>query len=103
VSREPVAGNKITFDESGVLEMNGKKMFVGSFAVPPPPNGKTPWGNDALAEFKDAGANYLRVTLHKKPGEQMPAQRWTEAGLAEYQSYLDGLAKHGMYGWIYLY
>ena len=35
IATQAHAANKITFDESGVLEMNGKKMFVVSFAVIP--------------------------------------------------------------------
>jgi hypothetical protein len=36
------AAAQIGFDESGVMLVDGKKTFVISFALPPPPGGKTP-------------------------------------------------------------
>src|SRR3954467_6785038 len=97
------AGNKIAFDENGVLEINGKKMFVISVAVPPPPDGKTPEGKEAFAELKDGGCNYMRVTQRKRDDDPGPKPGWTPAGFEEMQKNLDALAKNGLYGWIYLY
>ncbi len=89
-------GAKITFDENGVLQIDGRKTFVVSFGMPPPAAGKTPEGKDALAELHEAGANYMRIapTVGDEPQ--------TATALARYQAWLDDAATHGMLCWITL-
>src|SRR4051812_8511999 len=81
-------GTKITFDDSGVMSVGGKKTFVVSFALPPPPDGKTPAGTDAFAELRDAGANYMRLPAVK--------ESWDDEQIATVRGYLDAAAKNGM-------
>ena len=44
-----------------VLELEGKKIFPIGFTMPPPPDGRTPGGRDAIQELADAGATFLRT------------------------------------------
>src|SRR4051812_23572731 len=67
------AGTKITFDDSGVMAIDGKRTFVISVTMPPPPDGKTPEGKDAYAELRDAGVNFMRIP---------PPEQWNDSGLA---------------------
>src|SRR5437762_297219 len=60
------AGAKVTFDENGVLQIDGKKTFVISFAMPPPPGGKTPEGKDGLTELHEAGATFARIAPDRR-------------------------------------
>jgi hypothetical protein len=88
------AATKVTFDANGVLELDGKKTFVVSFSLPPPPGGKTPEGKDGLAELRDAGANFMRIRPEKQPVE------FDEAGVAYVKKWLDSAAAVGMHCWI---
>ena len=65
-------GTKVTLDENGVMEIDGKKTFVFSFSLPPPPGGKTPEGGDAFAELKGAGVNFMRIRPTTGP-EELPS------------------------------
>ena len=60
--------NQATLNADGVLEIDGKKIFVIGFTAAPQPDGKTPSGKDAFAELADAGATFVRA------GPEMP---WT--------------------------
>jgi hypothetical protein len=90
------AATQITFDQSGVMQIDGQKLFPLSFSMAPPPDGKTPEGKDAYAELKDAGANYLRVATKKG------TERWGAAGFANIDKQLDAAAKNGLHCWITL-
>src|SRR5690349_8300762 len=105
------AASKITFDSNGVMEIDGKKTFAISFAMSPPPGGKTPEGKDAFAELRDAGANYVRVSPNAEYEKDVSEKGTTfystkvgfnEKGNSIVQAYLDAAAEHGMYGWISL-
>src|SRR2546430_10976994 len=85
------AGNKVTFDPNGVMEIDGKKTFVFSFSLPPPPGGRTPEGRDAFAELKDAGVNFMRI----RP--TTGAQDYTEEGIRTIKPWLDPAAGAGMH------
>jgi hypothetical protein len=90
------AGSKVTLDENGVMEIDGRKTFVVSFSLPPPPGGKTPEGNDAFAELKDAGANFMRIRPTTGPED------YTEAGIRTIGTWLDSAAGAGMHCWVTL-
>ena len=51
---------KITLDESGVLVVDGKKIFPINLTVVPGPDAKAPSGRPAYAEFADAGIFSMR-------------------------------------------
>jgi hypothetical protein len=90
------AATKITFDQSGVMAIDGSKIFPISFSMGPPADGGTPEGKEAYAELKDAGANYLRVAPPKASG------KWNEAAFMGVDKCLDAAARNGMYCWITL-
>ncbi len=90
------AAPQFTFDKSGVMEIDGKKIFPLSFSMGPPPDGKTPDGKDAYAELKDAGANFLRIAPPKTEGN------WNEAAFGGIDRCLDAAARNEMYCWITL-
>src|SRR6266487_5388727 len=87
---------KVTLDENGVMEIDGKKTFVFSFSIPPPPGGKTPEGNDAFAELHDAGVNFMRIRPTTGP------EKFTEADIRSIRPWLDAAASQGMHCWITL-
>src|SRR5438094_1268988 len=91
-----LAGTKVTFDENGVMNIDGKKTFVFSFSLPPPPDGKTPEGRDAFAELKEAGMNFMRIRPTTGP------QDYTEAGIRSIKPWLDAAAGQGMHCWVTL-
>lgn len=90
---------KITFDPNGVLEIDGKKTFVISFALPPPAGGKTPEAKDGLAELKDAGANFARIAPQKWPTEE---KQGSDAAMQRISAWLDAAAAAHMFCWITL-
>jgi hypothetical protein len=83
------AGHRVTLNDDGVLQIDGRPTFPIAFTMPPPPDGKTPAGRDALEELHDAGANFLRTGVMGGP--------WDDAALDREQRYLDAAARHGMY------
>src|SRR3954465_9969287 len=52
---------KVVITPEHVLSINGRKLFPIGFTVPPPPDTKTPSGTLALAEFRAAGATFIRT------------------------------------------
>src|SRR6476469_10749155 len=95
----PALGAKITFDSSGVMQIDGKKTCVISFGVPPPAGGKTPEGKDGLAELHDAGANFARIAPQKWPTEEAQG---SDAAMARLRAWLDAAAAHDMHCWVTL-
>jgi hypothetical protein len=96
------AGTKVTLDQNGLLQLDGIKTFVISFALPPPPGGKTPEGTDAFAELKSAGANFMRIRPHRTLGRPLRDEDYDEEGLHEIQAWLDSAASQGMHCWVTL-
>ncbi|MGI8906930.1 MAG: hypothetical protein ACR2IE_10615 [Candidatus Sumerlaeaceae bacterium] len=90
----PGAPSKVTFDENGVLQIDGRKEFVISFSIPPPPGGKTPDGKDGWAELKEAGTNFFRIAARKDEPQG------GEAAIRRLQGCLDAAAQHGMHCWV---
>src|SRR5678815_1000114 len=76
-------------DSHGVLILDGKKIFPIGFTMPPPPDGRTPEGKDAIAELREAGANFLRT------GPMGTA--WNNDALELEQRYQDAAARNQMH------
>ncbi|HWB53191.1 MAG TPA: hypothetical protein VG722_03330, partial [Tepidisphaeraceae bacterium] len=87
---------KVTFDSSGVLELDGKKTFVFSVSLPPPPGGKTPEGKDGFAQLKEDGVDFVRIC------PVTGVHDYTEAGIRSMRAWLDDAAEHGMHCWVTL-
>ncbi len=83
------APSRVTINSDQVLEINGQKVFPIGFTMPPPPDGKTPTGKNAIAELADAGATFMRTGAL--------ADGWNEACLEREQKYMDAAARYGMH------
>jgi hypothetical protein len=86
--------NKAILDADGVLEIDGKKIFVICFSLPPPVDGKAPNGKNGVAELADAGATFLRAGA--LGGD------WNDARFVEEKKFQDAAARHGMHCWLSL-
>jgi len=91
------APHKITFDSSGVCEVNGQKMFPLSVAVLPSPDAKAPDGKSAWQEFSDGGVNLVRVT----PKTQTENYGWTPKGYQLAHEYFDALTPSHLFVWLW--
>src|SRR5438132_2809668 len=80
------AGNKATINSDQVLVIDGQKVFPIGFTMPPPPDGKTPDGRNAIGELASAGATFLRT-----------GGPWSQETIAHEQKYLDAAARYGMH------
>src|SRR5204863_1181050 len=87
------AGSVVTMTVDNVLVINGHKVFSIGFSPGPPTNGKTPTGDDAMQEFRDAGALLFRIVQNNN---------WDSTVIAQQQAALDWAAQHGMYIWLNL-
>jgi len=87
------SANKATVNSNGLLEIDGKKIFVIGFNAAPPADGKTPDGKDAFAELADAGATFVRFG---------PEQSWSDARFEAEQKFEDAAARHGLHCWLNL-
>jgi len=81
--------SKVSINPDMVLVIDGKPVFPIGFTLPPPPDGKTPEGTDAIAELADAGATFMRT------GAQ--ATNWDQPTIEREQKYLDAAAKSGLH------
>ncbi|MGH7940588.1 MAG: hypothetical protein ACREFR_05905 [Limisphaerales bacterium] len=88
------AGSRVTVDSNLVLNIDGQKVFPIGFSPPPPPDGKTPDGKNAIEELADAGANFLRTGAHR--------DGWNEQTLRREQEYLNVAARYGLFCMPYL-
>lgn len=87
-------GSRVTIDPTGVLVIDGRKVFPIGFTMPPPPDGKTPDGKDGIAELRDAGANFLRTGVM--------GRSWSDAAIEDEQRWQDAAARLGMHCWVAL-
>src|SRR5277367_4754682 len=85
--------NKAIINPDGILEVDGKKIFVIGFTAAPPPDGRTPAGKEAFAELADAGATFVRAG---------PEQPWTEAHFEQERKLEDAAARVGLHSWLNL-
>lgn len=84
-----ITPSRVTINADGVCVINGAKVFPIGFTMPPPPEGLTPEGKNAIRALRDAGATMLRT------GPM--AQGWTESVIELERKYLDAAAKYGMF------
>jgi hypothetical protein len=83
------SASQTTFDTNHVLVIDGKKIFPIGFTMPPPPEGRTPAGKNAIAELADAGANFMRTGAWDGG--------WSEAALQREKKYEDAAARYGLH------
>jgi len=88
------AASHVTIDSNLVLNINGQKVFPIGFSPPPPPDGKTPDGKNAIEELADAGANFMRTGAER--------DGWNEQTLQREQEYLNAGARYGLFCMPYL-
>src|SRR5580765_3790375 len=86
-------GSVVTVDSNNVLVVNGRKVFPLGFSPGTPIVGKTPTGDDAMQEFRNAGALLVRMVQNNN---------WDNSVVAQQQATLDWAAQHGMYIWLNL-
>jgi hypothetical protein len=86
-------GSVVTVNSENVLIINGRKVFPIGFSPGPPINSQTPVGDDAMQEFRDAGALLFRMVQNNN---------WDSQVMAQQQAALDWAAQHGMYIWLNL-
>src|SRR6266480_2869702 len=85
----PSFAARTVINEETVFIIDGKKVFPIGFTMPPPPDGKTPSGKNAIDELHDAGATFLRTGVM--------ATNWDEATFDLQQKWLDAAQRNHMY------
>src|SRR5258705_5249920 len=88
------AASHISINSNQVLVIDGKTVFPIGFTMPPPPDGKTPNGKDAIGELREAGATFLRTGVMGK--------EWDNDAITQELRYQDAAAKCGMHCWVFL-
>lgn len=83
-----------TLDASGVVVLDGQRIFPIVLAKGPPPDGTTPSGGNAFAEVVGAGVNFLKVGPATVP--------WTAADVDEAKLEDQAAAAHGAHTWVNL-
>ncbi len=81
---------------TGVLVIEGKKVFPIGFSNPPPADGKAPSGKNGLREIADAGGNLIRTGIADWSLNAVDAQ------IADERAKLDAAAAHGLHAWLWL-
>jgi len=94
VTELTAAPSRVSINSDQVLVVNGQKVFPIGFTTPPPPDGKTPAGKNAIAELAAAGATFLRTGA--------PETGWNDATWQREQKYLDAAARYGLHCMPYL-
>ncbi len=87
-------GSRVSIDPTGALVIDGKKVFPIGFTMPPPPDGKTPAGKDAIAELRATGATFHRTGVQ--------GQAWNDAAIRQEERYQEAAARNGMRCWVNL-
>ena len=87
---------RVTVDPTGVLVVDGQKVFPLGLSKPPPAGGKTPDGRDAWQELKAGGASFVRTGRADWNAQEIDAQIATEKTLE------DAAAAHGLHCWLWL-
>ncbi len=88
------APSKVTINPDQVLVIDGKKVFPIGFTMPPPANGFTPDGENAIQELSRAGANFMRTGAW--------GDNWGSETIKREKEYMDAAAKYGMHCLPYL-
>src|SRR2546422_4393047 len=77
---------------TGVLLVDGRRVFPIVLSNGPPPAKKAPNGRNGLAEVADAGVTFIRLGTANWSAAEVPAQH----------TLLDATADHGLLGWLWL-
>ena len=89
--------SRVTIDgQTGVLQIDGEKVFPLGLSNPPPLGVKAPDGADALKELAGAGASFIRT------GRGDWSLAAIDAQLAAERALEDAAAAHGLHCWLYL-
>ena len=87
----------VTIDpRTGVLVVDGKKVFPIGFSNPPPLDGQAPSGKAGLQELAEAGGSLIRTGI---ADWNLPA---VDAQIAAERAKLDAAAAHGLHVWLWL-
>src|SRR5919201_3443928 len=81
---------------SGVLVVNGKKLFPIGFSNPPPLGAKAPSAKPALKELGDAGGNFIRVGIENWRLQDIGTQ------LNEVEKRFEEAKQQGVHCWLWL-
>ena len=89
--------SRVTIDRpTGVLSIDGEKVFPLGFSNPPPPGGRAPSGKEGLKELADAGATFIRTGIGN----------WSAASIAQQieveRALLDAAAATRLHCWLWL-
>jgi hypothetical protein len=89
--------SKVTVDQAtGVLEIDGQRVFPLGLSNPPPLGKKASSGKDGLKEVADAGINLLRTGRGKWSAGDIDEE------IAAERELLDAAASLGLHCWTYL-
>jgi hypothetical protein len=92
-----MAATTVEIDSAtGVLVVDGTKLFPIGFSNPPPLGAKAPSAKPALQELKDAGGSFIRVGIEKWSPENVETQ------LREVGQRFDEAELHGVHCWLWL-
>jgi hypothetical protein len=86
----------VTVDGSGVLVIDGQKVFPIGFSNPPPLGGRAPSGKDGLQELADGGASFIRTGRGDWNAQQIDTQ------IADEKKLEDAAAAVGLHCWLWL-
>jgi hypothetical protein len=81
---------------TGVLDIDGAKLFPLGVSNPPPLGGKTPEGEDALSELASGGVSFMRIGRRNWSLAEIDAQ------LAQTKTLLGAAHAHGLRCWLWL-
>jgi hypothetical protein len=83
-----------TYDVHGAFRVNDRRFFPIGVTMPPPLDGRTPWGTAAVDELVDGGVTVFRTG---------PSNReWTDELLAYAQAWNEAAADRGVFTWVHL-
>src|SRR5919198_338257 len=86
----------VTIDRTGVLVVDGRKVFPLGVSLPPLVGGKTPDGKDAWQELEAGGVSFVRTGRAEWDAQQIDAQ------IADEQRLEDGAAAPGLHCLLWL-
>jgi len=89
-------GAVVSVDSTGVLVIDGKKVFPVNVSQPPPLRGKTADGQDAFKELASGGVKFVRVGRSNWDLANIDAQ------LDDAEKWLKAAADVGMKAWLWL-
>lgn len=83
-----------SYDVHGAFRVNGRRFFPIGVTMPPPLDGRTPWGTAAVDELVGGGVTVFRTG---------PSNReWTDELLAYAQAWNEAAAARGVFTWVHL-